>query len=204
MLDAILIENCADPSLAPALVERFVSVAGSEDPLAVSVTANGRFLLVPKPTTSPELLAILRQWVGKASVRVGLTQFPAGVGIKDIAELDPKMAEPCGNLRAGTALFSRVARIVTRSYGDPTDGKLLDQMFDDAVQAWRTGVFEGERVFSAPDPGGATFFQDPVTGDDKQTDADADDETRNSSRPTDGENIGSAGMRIDLSRIGGE
>ena len=35
MLDAALIEKCADPSLKPAIVEKFVKAAGSPDPLTI-------------------------------------------------------------------------------------------------------------------------------------------------------------------------
>lgn len=209
MIDAALIERCADPSLPPAVVEQFVATAGSEDPLAITVKAGGRLVLVPKPRTPEEVLDVMRQYVGKASVRVGITQFPAGVGVAEINQLDAGLADACENLKQGTALFARVARIVTKWYGSPTSQEVFPQLFEDAVYAWRTGEFEGTKVFQAPDPGGATFLREKVLrvepatlGEqepDKNENADADAEPEAETDKT----TGSAEMRIDLSRIGG-
>lgn len=44
MLDVALINQCADPSLKPAIVEQFVEIAGSFDPLAVTVKSDGRLI----------------------------------------------------------------------------------------------------------------------------------------------------------------
>lgn len=85
MLDAALIKECADPSLKPAIVEQFVMAAGSVDPLAVTVKSGGRLVLIPKAASTEEAMAIVRQYAGQAVVRVGLTQFPAGVGVKEPA-----------------------------------------------------------------------------------------------------------------------
>ena len=71
MIDAALIEKCADPVLKPAIVERFIAEAGSSDPLAVTVRSGNRVMLVPKPTTPDEAMALMHQYVGKAIVRVG-------------------------------------------------------------------------------------------------------------------------------------
>lgn len=79
MLEAALIKECADPFLKPVIVEQFVAAAGSRDPLAVTVKSGGRLILVPKATTTEEAMAIVRQYVGHAVVRVGLTQYPAGL-----------------------------------------------------------------------------------------------------------------------------
>ncbi|NEK56238.1 conjugal transfer protein TraH, partial [Rhizobium leguminosarum] len=56
MLDATMIQKCADPSLTPAIVEQFVQRAGSSDPLAVTVKAGGRLILVPKAKTPDEAM----------------------------------------------------------------------------------------------------------------------------------------------------
>lgn len=204
MLDAALIQQCADPSLKPAIVEQFVTAAGANDPLAVTVKSGGRLILVPKATTQDEAMAIIRQYVGQAVVRVGLTQFPAGVGVKDAADLKPDLVDPCQNLRRGTAMFAKVLRIVAKWYGNPRSDDVFSQIFDDAVYAWKTGEFEGVSVFQAEDPGGAIANQrDPIVGKETNTvDEDA-------SPPTDAEfqidrQVGEAGMRIDLSRIGGQ
>lgn len=204
MLDAALIQQCADPSLKPAIVEQFVTAAGANDPLAVTVKSGGRLILVPKATTQDEAMAIVRQYVGKAVVRVGLTQFPAGVGVKDAADLKPDLVDPCENLRKGTAMFAKVLRIVAKWYGNPKNDDVFPQIFDDAVYAWKTGEFEGVSVFQAEDPGKSVTIdnvlpahQDKATVDLPPTDTGAESIEK-------GESVGSAEMRIDLSRIGGK
>jgi len=162
MVDAALIEKCADPSLAPAIVEQFVAAAGSEDPLAITVKSGDRVVLVAKPKTPEDVLDLMKQHVGKASVRVGITQFPAGVGNTDTNQLDTGLSDACENLRKGTALFAKVARIVTKWYGNPTSEEVVPQMFEDAVFAWNTGEFEGTKVFQAEDPDGPTFLRGDV------------------------------------------
>lgn len=209
MLDAALIERCADPSLTPAIVEQFVAVAGSDDPLAITVKSGEQLVLVPKPQSPEEALDIMRQHVGKASVRVGITQYPAGVGIADIGQLDAGLVDPCGNLKRGTALFAKVARIVTKWYGSPTSKEVMPQMLEDAVHAWRTGEFEGTKVFESDDPGGATFLRGkplpPEPKDDEPTEREAVTPVEDDYLPpTDENKAGSAEMRIDLSRIGGQ
>lgn len=204
MLDAALIQQCADPSLKPAIVEQFVTAGGANDPLAVTVKSGGRLILIPKATTPDEAMAIVRQYVAQAVVRVGLTQLPAGVGVKDASELKPDLVDPCENLRKGTAMFAKVLRIVAKWYGNPKSDDVFPQIFEDAVYAWKAGEFEGVSVFQAEDPGGAIANQrEPIDG--KETDT-VDQEA---SPPTDAEfldekEVGAAGMRIDLSRIGGK
>lgn len=152
MIDAALIEKCADHTLKPAIVERFIAEAGSSDSLAVTVRSGDRVVLVPKPTTPEEAMALMHQYVGKAIVRVGITQYPAGVGISDPSELKQNLIDACENIRMGTALFGKVYRIVTKWYGNA-----VDEVFDDAIYAWRSGYFEGKAIFSEPDPGEVTL-----------------------------------------------
>ncbi|MDQ1199250.1 TraH family protein [Agrobacterium sp. SORGH_AS 787] len=151
MFDAVLIQQCADPSLKPAIVEQFIAKAGSQDPLAVTVRYGNRVLLVPKPITPEEALALIRDNLGRNTVRVGITQYPAGLGLLEAGELKPDMVEPCKNIRMGTALFARVFRIVMKWYGNPTEREVMPQVMDDAVLAWQTGYFEGEAVFRVED-----------------------------------------------------
>lgn len=202
MLDAALIKECADPSLKPAIVEQFVVAAGSADPLAVTVKSGGRLILVPKATSPEEAIAIVRQYAGQAVVRVGLTQFPAGVGVKEPADLKPDLVDACQNLRNGTAMFAKVVRIVAKWYGNPTSKDVFPQIFEDAVYAWKTGEFEGVSVFQAEDPG------IPIEAPQQSREETAADEV-NAAKPGEGEpetveEVGRAGMRIDLSRIGGQ
>jgi hypothetical protein len=45
------------------------------------VRSGNRIVLVPKPTTPDEALALIRNNLGRNTVRVGITQYPAGLGI---------------------------------------------------------------------------------------------------------------------------
>lgn len=198
MIDAALIQKCADPALKPAIVERFMAEAGTAELLTVTVRAGDRVVLVPKPATADEAMAIMRQYVGQAVVRVGITQYPAGLGIADPSELKPDLVDACENIRMGTALFGKVYRIVTKWYGNA-----VDEAFDDAIYTWKTGYFEGRAVFSEPDPGDVPVAAPEI--DEQATD-------RDPSSPVDAEakkmpeaagDPNAAGIRIDLSAIGG-
>ena len=63
MVDAALIKQCADPGLKPAIVERFIERAGSQDPLAITVRSGNRVVLVPKPATSDEAMELIRKGI---------------------------------------------------------------------------------------------------------------------------------------------
>ncbi|MUO85232.1 TraH family protein [Agrobacterium vitis] len=202
-MDAAFIAECADPSLNPAIVEQFVAAVGPGDPLAVTVKAGGRLILVPKPKTPDEAMEIIRQYVGQAVVRVGLTQFPAGVGVKDASELKPDLMEPCENLRMGTRMFSKIMRIVAKWYGNPTSKEVLPQIFEDAVYAWNSGQFEGQSVFQAEDPGGAIVDRRQAAPDTADEPADTTP-SQIEAEPSDEKEVGTAGIRVDLSRIGGQ
>lgn len=201
-MDAAFIAECADPSLKPAIVEQFVAAVGPGDPLAVTVKAGERLILVPKPKTRDEAMEIIRQYVGQAVVRVGLTQFPAGVGVKDASELKPDLVDPCENLRMGTKMFSKIMRIVAKWYGNPTSKEVLPQIFEDAVYAWNSGQFEGQSVFQAEDPGGAIVDRKEAAPDAAVESADAA-RSQSEAEAVDETEVGTAGIRVDLSRIGG-
>ncbi len=49
MVDAALVHACADPTPKPAIVKRFLDMVGTNDPLAVSIRAGNRVILVPPP-----------------------------------------------------------------------------------------------------------------------------------------------------------
>jgi TraH_2 len=207
MVDAALIKQCADPGLKPAIVERFIERAGSEDPLAITVRSGSRVVLVPKPVTSAEAMELVRQHVGRNIVRVGVTQYPAGLGIMEAGALRPDLVDPCENLRIGTALFAKVYRIVMKWYGSPSEKEVLPQVLDDAIIAWQTGYFEGMAVFRAPDPG---EVKAPEPGRDEPT-SDAIEESADSagldaSKPSEdvvrSNDPNKAGIRVDLSGIG--
>lgn len=198
MVDAVLIQQCADPGLKPAIVEKFIAEAGSSNPLTVTVRAGDRVVLVPKPRTQEEAMTLVRRNVGKAVVRVGITQYPAGLGVADVSEMKPDLVDACANIRIGTALFGKVYRIVTKWYGAPAE-----EAFYDAILAWNSGYFEGKAVFSEPDPGDvpvATLEIDEQASDrDTSSAADAEEAKEIPEEPSD---PNKAGIRIDLSAIG--
>ncbi|OOO33528.1 UNVERIFIED_ORG: conjugal transfer protein TraH [Rhizobium sophorae] len=207
MVDAALIQQCADPGLKPAIVKQFIERAGAQDPLAVTVRSGNRVVLVPKPTRSDEAMELIRQNIGRNTLRVGITQYPAGLGIMEAGELKPEIVDACANLKMGTALFAKVYRIVTKRYGNPTNKEVLPQVFDDAIIAWQTGYFEGMAVFRTPDPGGVEVA-DPIgvapvkdAGERSEETIDDDlsgpaDDAARSGDPN------KAGIRVDLSGIG--
>lgn len=201
MLDAALIKECADPSLKPAIVEQFVQAVGSEDPLAITVRSGGRLILVPKPKTPEEAIGIVRDNIGGSVVRVGLTQIPAGIGLKDASELKVDLVAPCTNLRMGTTMFAKILRIVAKWYGNPTSDEVFPQLFDDAVHAWQIGKFEGESVFQAEDPGGAVAQRSALDSEDVAEVEEGDYSEMPEETPIKPDD---AGIRIDLTRIGGQ
>ncbi len=204
MLDAVLIQQCADPSLKPAIIEQFIAKAGSQDPLTVTVRAGNRVVLVPKPTTPEAALALIRDNLGRNTVRVGITQYPAGLGIVEAGQLKPEMVEPCENIRMGTALFANVFRIVMKWYGNPTAKEVMPQVMEDALIAWQTGYFEGVAVFRAEDPGEAKPAEPPQGTPDDGNEPDSEknsSEFEVSGEPASDPN--KASIRIDLTGIGG-
>lgn len=206
MVDAALIQQCADPRLKPAIVERFIERAGSEDPLAITVRSGNRVVLVPKPATSNEAMELIRQHVGRNIVRVGVTQYPAGLGIMEAGALKPDLVDPCENLRMGTALFVKVYRIVTKWYGNPTESEALPEVLDDAIIAWQTGYFEGTAVFRAPDPGEVEAPEPDDKPSSDTVELSADSAGVEASDPvkdgTGDDDPNKAGIRVDLSGIG--
>ena len=204
MLDAAMIEKCADPSLKPAIVEKFVKAAGSPEPLAITVRSGNRIVLVPKPANAEEALAIIRENVAHSVVRVGVTQFPAGLGAKEVTDLKPDLVDTCENLRMGTRMFAKVVRIVAKWYGNPKNEEVFPQIFEDAVYAWKTGEFEGVNVFQADDPGKSVMIDDVLPADQDKAGVDIPPADTDAESVEKSENVGSAEMRIDLSRIGGK
>lgn len=205
MVDAALIKQCADPALKPAIVEQFIARAGSQDPLAITVRSGSRVVLVPKPTTPEEALALIRANLGRNTVRVGITQYPAGLGIVEAGQMKPDLVDACENVRMGTALFGEVWRIVMKWYGNPTANDVLPQVMDDAIIAWQTGYFEGTAVFRAEDPGQRELDQPaPIQNDDAETKADSRENAGDEDSPSEviASDPNKAGIRIDLSGIG--
>ncbi|CUX66444.1 conserved hypothetical protein [Agrobacterium tumefaciens str. Kerr 14] len=201
MVDAALVQQCADPRLKPAIVEQFIAKAGSQDPLAVTVRSGNRVVLVPKPTTPEALLALIRDNLGRNTVRVGITQYPAGLGLVEAGQLKPDMVEPCENIRMGTVLFAKVYRIVAKWYGNPTAQDVLPQVLDDAIIAWRTGYFEGLSVFGGDKPKEVQSAR-PAPERDTGADDEGTDDRKNDSVGTAEPDPNKAGIRIDLTGMG--
>jgi hypothetical protein len=129
-------------------------------------------------------MELIRRHLGQAMIRVGVTQYPAGFGVTDVAELKPDLLDACANIKMGTALFGKVYRIVVKWYGTPAD-----QAFGDAIEAWKTGYFDGKYV-----------FDQPVRADDGPKPAgSADSGAQPVTEPGD---PNKAGIRIDLTGIG--
>lgn len=147
MIDAQLIQQCADSRLNVEIVQQFVEEIGAADHLTITVKQGERVIHVPRPETVEQAIATTREWVGQATVRVGRTQYPAGLGITDPSQIGYELFDNCENLRMGTELFGKVYRIVTQWYGAPAE-----PAFEDAIWAYGTGWFEGEQVFYADDP----------------------------------------------------
>ena len=205
MIDAALIQQCADTALKPGIVEMFIERAGSQDPLAVTVRSGNRIVLLPKPTTPDEALALIRDNLGRNTVRVGITQYPAGLGIIEAGQLKPELVDACENIRMGTALFTKVYRIVTKWYGNPTAKEVLPQVFDDAIIAWQSGYIEGVAVLRAPDPAKVSLPQLALRNDGEVTEP-ADERLVSRQQDPAHRNVivdpNTASIRIDLSGIG--
>lgn len=202
MIDAATIHQCADPGLKPAIVEKFIKAVGSPDPLAVTIRAGSRAILVSPPKRPDEAMELIRRYLGQAMIRVGVTQYPAGFGILDAGELKPDLVDACVNIKMGTALFGKVYRIVVKWYGTSAD-----QAFSDAIEAWRTGYFDGKYVFDQPDPGGPPARKGVPNNDERPVKADgspkpatsADSGAVSAKVPGD---PNKADIRIDLTGIG--
>jgi hypothetical protein len=204
MIDAAIIRQCADPGLKPAIVEKFIHAVGSSDPLAVTIRAGDRVILVKPPKSPDEAMQLVRSYVGKATVRVGVTQYPAGLGVIDAVELKPDLVDACANIRMGTALFGKLYRIAVNWYGS-----LREEAFTEAIEAWKTGYFDGKYVFDVPDPGGAPASKSDSADHDKASKAgDAVrvardlDKGAGAPQPKDPADPNKAGIRVDLTGIG--
>lgn len=168
MIDADFIKLCADPRLSVEIVQQFVQEIGASDHLQVTIKSGNRTFAVPKPTTPEEAMKLTKEHVGSAMVRVGLTQYPAGLGVQNSEELSMSLFDSCENLRMGTAMFSKIYRIVTKWYGNPRP-----EAFEDAMLSYASGYFEGRSVFYAEDPGDvAVWKQAPAAQDDAAPAAD--------------------------------
>ncbi|WP_445222870.1 nitrilase-related carbon-nitrogen hydrolase (plasmid) [Bradyrhizobium sp. Pa8] len=99
LIDAATIHQCADPGSRPAIVEKFIRAVGASDTLAVTVRTGNRVILVTPPKTADDAMELVRRYVGQTMVRVGVNQYPAGLGINDISEIKPDLVDTCADIR---------------------------------------------------------------------------------------------------------
>ena len=206
MFDVALIQQCADPGIEIAIVERFIAEAGSDNPLKVTITSGNRVILPEPPKTQEAAVRLMQRFVGEATVRVGVTQFPVGYGLSDAAQITTNYVDPCENIRMGTALFGKVYRIVSHASGG-NGGPVLGE----AIDAWRTGTFRDDYVFGLPDPGPlAEELQEeaaqPAELETPETvDAQQQDDANTPVPPAlESADPNTAGIRIDLSNLKGD
>src|SRR5690606_21607662 len=114
----------------------------------VTITSGNRIILPQAPQNADDAVRLIQRFVGQATVRVGLTQYPAGYGVSDATEITADLVDACQNIRMGTALFGKVYRIVAHAHGEAGP-----DTFREALAAWRTGAFQGAYVFGEADPG---------------------------------------------------
>ena len=201
MFDAAIIQQCADPSIEIAIVERFIAEAGSKNPLAVNISSGNRIILPAPPQTAEAAMLLIERFVGKAVVRVGITQYPAGHGIVAAADLNAGLVDPCENIRMGTALFGKVHRIVVYARGESSATVL-----GEAITAWRAGTFQGAYVFGEPDPGPLPVEAAAVRVSER-SEAAIDAETAPDAPvalPAGTDDANAAGIRVDLSKLAGK
>jgi len=204
MIDVAIIERCASPELGLSVARRFVAQAGSDNPLAVSITSGNRVILPAPPTTQEEAMRLIAHFVSQAVVRVGITSYPAGYGVTDVVELDPGIVDACTNIQLGTALFAKVLHIVERARNAGGN-----EMFEVAVSAWKTGIFDGSYVFAEADPGPwRPTDEDPVTPRDERMSSTPSSPALTDDTPTEPDRKdrepAEAGIRVDLSGISGQ
>ncbi len=199
MFELAFIEQCADPSLEIAIVERFISEVGTDNPLAITITDGNRLILPEAPQTPEAAMRLIERFVGQAVVRVGVTRYPAGHGMTDVSGLSLSLFDPCENIRMGTALFGKVHRIVAHARGAADRATFVA-----SLEAWRTGMFEGRYVFGEADPGPHSPSPDEQasSGDASlQEEVHIDASTPASETSFSESDPNQAGIRVDLSGI---
>lgn len=195
MIDAALIHQCADPRLEIAIVERFIAETGSDNPLSVTITSGNRIILPEPPRNADDAVRLIQRFVGQATVRVGVTQYPAGYSVSDAAQISAELVDACQNIRMGSALFGKVYRIVAHARDE--DGS---SVFREAIVAWRTGMFQDAYVFGEADPG--PFSGEENVSPEDPSEAIVDSEPDSTILvPEEGYDPHAAGIRVDLSTL---
>jgi hypothetical protein len=107
-------------------------------------------------------------------------------------------------LKKGTAIFAKVARIVTRWYGSRTNKEVVPQMIEDTIHAWKSGIFDGTNVFQAADASGAVFLKGKPLDAEPPLVVTEQATKEKTGEATDAKTAEKADIRIDMSRIGGQ
>lgn len=71
------------------MAQKFIRAVESPDPLTATPRTGNCVILVTPPKTPDDAVDLVRRYVGEAMFRVGVTQYPAGLGVTDGAELKP-------------------------------------------------------------------------------------------------------------------
>lgn len=195
MIDAALIHQCTDPQIEIAIIERFIDEAGSDNPLSVTITAGDRIILPKLPRNADDAVRLIQRFVGQATVRVGVTQYPAGYGVSDPTEISADLVDACKNIRMGSALFGKVYRIVAHARGEDGQG-----VFREAIAAWRTGMFQGAYVFGQADPGPLSDEENVSPEDLSEAILDAEPASA-AQTPVQNHDPHAAGIRVDISPL---
>lgn len=198
MIEAALIHQCADPQIEIATVERFIAEAGSDNPLSVTITSGDRIILPQVPQNADDAVRLIQRFVGQATVRVGVTQYPAGYGVTDAKEISTNLVDACQNIRMGSKLFGKVYRIVAHARGEAGPGT-----FREALAAWRTGIFQDAYVFGEADPGPHSDEEDVSPEDPPETIAGSEPDGVTSLSEQNFDPY-AAGIRVDLSTLKGQ
>lgn len=198
MIEAALIHQCADPQIEIAIVERLIAEAGSDNPLSVTITSGDRIILPQAPQNADDAVRLIQRFVGQATVRVGLTQYPAGYGVSDATEITADLVDACQNIRMGTALFGKVYRIVAHAHGEAGP-----DVFREALAAWRTGIFQDAYVFGEADPGPHSGEENVSPEDPPETIAGSEPDGVTSLSEQNFDPY-AAGIRVDLSTLKGQ
>ena len=104
-MDAAFIAKCADPSLAPAIVEQFISAVGSDDPLAATLKADGRpnrgTAMLTLASSKPQLA--IDDEIDAATAASTIAQIHARI---EELQVPPSVEEPF-HLTPKEAIFAR-------------------------------------------------------------------------------------------------
>ncbi|MBH5371522.1 hypothetical protein HZZ16_26040 [Bradyrhizobium sp. CNPSo 4016] len=104
-------------------------------------------------------------------VRVGVTQYPAGLGVTDTAELKPDLVDPL--IPVLTSVWTPRAVGQGSSHRYEMVWRASRGGIGGAVGGWKTGYFDGNYVFDEADPWQFAIQQGAWDAGDRLADDDA-------------------------------